>query len=61
VGALVSGRVTPETLRASVKAAVTAVHKMHPDRGTPASLDAQIFDDGPTTLGERISNDVFRF
>lgn len=48
-------------LRAEVKRAISAVYKLHPDRGAPVSLDAKLFDDGGTTVGDRIASDAFHF
>lgn len=44
-----------------VKPAITRAYAMFPEKGAHASLDAQIFGDGDTTLGDRIDSTVFRF
>lgn len=51
----------PAALKACAKKAVTAVYRLHPDRGAPLSLDAKLFDDGGTTVGDRIASDTFHF
>lgn len=51
----------PELLIAAGKKAVSAVYKLHPDRGAPISMDAKLFDDGNATVGDRISSDAFHF
>lgn len=51
----------PAALNACAKKAITAVYKLHPDRGAPVSLDAKLFDDGGTTVGDRIASDTFHF
>lgn len=51
----------PDALRAAAKKAVTAVFKMHPDRGAPVSMDARLFDDGTATVGDRIDSEAFHF
>ncbi|WP_156376198.1 hypothetical protein [Methylobacterium sp. Leaf117] len=57
------GRCSPDptSLKACAKRAVTATYKLHPDRGAPVSLDAKLFDDGGTTVGDRIASDTFHF
>jgi hypothetical protein len=57
------GKCSPKeaALRAEIKRAVTATYKLHPDRGAPTSLNAQIYDDGGTTVGDRIASDAFHF
>jgi len=53
--------VKPEQLAAAGKKAISAVYKLHPDRGAPVSMDAKLFDDGNATVGDRISSDAFHF
>lgn len=62
--ALLSLRVSRAGLPAMIKKLITAENRLHPTLafggiGTPFSLDAAIFDDGPATLGDRISRGLW--
>jgi hypothetical protein len=59
--AVLERRVALEDVVGNVKPFITRAYAMHPDKGAPASLDAKIYDDGPTTLGDTIESTAFRF
>jgi hypothetical protein len=50
-----------EDVAKNVKPFITRAYAMHPDKGAHASMDAEIYDDGPTTLGDTIESTAFRF
>jgi hypothetical protein len=54
-------RLAFKTIKGAFKTYWTRYYKLHPDKGAHASLDARIFEDGHTTLGETISSEAFRF
>ena len=39
----------------------TRYYAMYPDKGAHASMDAQLYEDGSTTLGDTIESTEFRF
>lgn len=59
--AVIDGRVRLDAIKENVKAFITHAYAMFPEIGAHASLDAQLFDDGPTTLGDTIDSTAFRF
>ncbi len=58
---VLDGKVPFEGIKDAVKTHRTKAYAMFPEKGAHQSLDAQLFDDGPTTLGERIDSNAFRF
>ncbi|MBQ0820721.1 hypothetical protein KBI52_10940 [Microvirga sp. HBU67558] len=48
-------------LAGHVKEYRTKAYAMFPEKGAHASLDAQLYDDGPMTLGDTIESTAFRF
>jgi hypothetical protein len=59
--AVLEGRVPIKDIRNQVKAAITRTYAMFPDRGAHLSIDAQLYDDGSTTLVDTIESTAFRF
>jgi len=58
---VLDGKIAFKDIAASVKVYRTKAYAMFPEKGAHASLDMEIFEDGGTTLGDRISSMVFRF
>jgi hypothetical protein len=50
-----------KAIRAAFKAYQTQYYVMYPDKGAHTSLDAEIYNDGPTTLGDTIESTALRF
>jgi len=59
--AVLERRVAFADIARQVKPFITKAYAMFPNYGAPISLDAPMFDDGPTTLGDRIESTAFRF
>jgi hypothetical protein len=55
------GKLSLENLPKAVKKQITSTYVMFPQYGAPISLDAPMYEDGKSTLGDSISSDTFHF
>lgn len=55
------GEIESAGVAGAVSKAIKGVYKRYPVLGAPVSLDMKLFDDGGTTLGDRITSDAFYF
>lgn len=58
---ILEGEIELASVAGAVSKAIKVVYKRYPVLGAPVSLDMKLFDDGGTTLGDRITSDVFHF
>jgi hypothetical protein len=59
--ALAEGKLRPSDLKREGANYLAAYNRANRGRWTERTLDAPLYDDGGTTLGDRITSDTFHF